>query len=210
VPCQQTHRDEDGAEAELQRRGQRGNELADSAHLAESAANTEAQSGGPILFSLIDIVSPEEQGETARSLKFSADQGNADAQYRYGVCLREGIGISRDLQGAARYFKLSADQGNADGQWLYGLSLRDGSGISRDLQGAARYFKLSADQGNAAGRCGYGVCLRDGIGISRDLQGAARYFKLPSSLYKAEWFKKSQPLLHISASKPPSVLRSKY
>jgi TPR repeat protein len=51
------------------------------------------------------------------------------------VCLREGIGISKDLKGAAHLFKLSADQGNADGQWLYGVCLHDGKEISKDLKG---------------------------------------------------------------------------
>jgi hypothetical protein len=38
----------------------------------------------------------------------------------------------------------------------------------------------------------------------------ARGRELPSSLSKPEWFKKFQPLFHISASKRPSVLPSKY
>jgi TPR repeat protein len=65
------------------------------------------------------------------------------------VCLRDGIGISTDLGGAAHYLKLSSDQGNAFGQCCYGVCLRDGRGISTDLGGAAHYLKLSSDQGNA-------------------------------------------------------------
>jgi TPR repeat protein len=75
------------------------------------------------------------------NLRLLVDQGNADSQWRYGLCLRDGTGISKDLRGAAHYFKLSADQGNADSQWRYGLCRRDGNGISKDLKGAAHYFK---------------------------------------------------------------------
>jgi TPR repeat protein len=39
------------------------------------------------------------------SLRLLADQGNAVGQWRYGVCLRDGIGISKDLKGAAHYLK---------------------------------------------------------------------------------------------------------
>jgi hypothetical protein len=67
------------------------------------------------------------------SLRFQADQGNADGQWRHSVCLRDGIGISKEVKSATHYLKLSADQGNADGQWLYGECLRDGTGISQDL-----------------------------------------------------------------------------
>jgi hypothetical protein len=96
----------------------------------------------------------------------------------HGWCLRDGIGISKDLRGAADYSKQSADQGNSDGQGAYGVCLRVGIGVSQDLRGAVHYFKLSADQGNAGGQCCYGACLRDGIGILKDLRGAADYLKL--------------------------------
>jgi TPR repeat protein len=54
--------------------------------------------------------------EMLEIIRFLADQGNADGQCGYGVCLRDGKGISTDMKSAAHYFKLSADQGNAVGQ----------------------------------------------------------------------------------------------
>ena len=41
----------------------------------------------------------------------AADQGLADAQFKSGVCLEHGQGVSRDLSEAARYYKMAADQG---------------------------------------------------------------------------------------------------
>jgi TPR repeat protein len=49
-------------------------------------------------------------------VRLLAERGNADCQCCYGLCLRDGIGISTDLKRAVHYFKLSADQGNAYGQ----------------------------------------------------------------------------------------------
>jgi TPR repeat protein len=89
----------------------------------------------------------------------SADQGNADGQWLDGDCLRDGIGISQDLRGAAHSCKLSPDQGNPVGQWQYGLCLRDGVGISQDLRGAAHYFKLSANQNYTNGQYEFGMLL---------------------------------------------------
>jgi TPR repeat protein/serine/threonine protein kinase len=94
------------------------------------------------------------------------------------VCLRDGIGISKDLKGAAHHFKLSADQGNAYGQLCYGVCLRDGIGISKDLKGAVHYLKLSADQGNADGQCQWGISLLTGKVVQRDLATAIQYFKM--------------------------------
>jgi TPR repeat protein len=48
-------------------------------------------------------------------LKECADQGDANAQCQYDLCLHNGDGVSIDLRNAAYYSKLSADQGNADG-----------------------------------------------------------------------------------------------
>jgi TPR repeat protein len=71
-----------------------------------------------------------------------ADQGNADGQLCYGVCLRDGDGVHCDSVNASQYFQLSADHGNADGQFYYELCLRTGDGIDRDSVKSAQYFKL--------------------------------------------------------------------
>jgi TPR repeat protein len=110
--------------------------------------------------------------------KLSADQGNAEGQWRYGVCLLNGEGVEVDLRMAAHYFKLSADQGNAEGQWRYGACLLNGHGVGVDFRMAAHYFKLCADQGNAEGQWRYGDCLLNGRGVGVDFRMAAHYLKL--------------------------------
>ena len=83
----------------------------------------------------------------ARYFKLAADQGHAPAQFRYGLCLKEGEGVPRDLDEAARYFKLSADQGWAPAQLEYArLCMEMGQGVPRLLGEAARYFRMAADQ----------------------------------------------------------------
>jgi TPR repeat protein len=47
------------------------------------------------------------------NLKQQADQGDAIAQWQYGLCLYDGKGVSIDMRNAAHYFKLSNDQGDA-------------------------------------------------------------------------------------------------
>jgi serine/threonine protein kinase len=88
----------------------------------------------------------------------SADQGDAGGQYNYGICLKNGEGVAKDLKEAARYYKMSADQGNAFGQDKYGICLGEGEGVDKELKEAARYFKMSADQGNKDARMSYERC----------------------------------------------------
>jgi TPR repeat protein len=62
--------------------------------------------------------------KSAYYFKLAADQGDTEAQYKYGVCLRDGIGVSVDFVQSAYYFKLAADQGLEQAQYDYAVSLR--------------------------------------------------------------------------------------
>jgi TPR repeat protein len=48
--------------------------------------------------------------------KLAVNQGNADAQFEYGLSLQNGEGVSPDLKARAYYFKLAADQGFVNAQ----------------------------------------------------------------------------------------------
>jgi TPR repeat protein len=73
-----------------------------------------------IAMSCVCIMEQEFQKDlkgAAHYFKLSVDQGNADGEYCYGLCLQYGTGISKDLKRAAHYFKRSADQENAKRQY---------------------------------------------------------------------------------------------
>lgn len=53
----------------------------------------------------------------------SADQGNAGAPYRYGLCLFSGSGVEQNKPEAARFLKMSADNGNAGAEVEVSVSL---------------------------------------------------------------------------------------
>ena len=50
----------------------------------------------------------------------SADQGNAQAQYKLGNCYYFGHGVSENKQEAVKWYRQSADQGNAEAQYDLG------------------------------------------------------------------------------------------
>jgi hypothetical protein len=74
-------------------------------------------------------------------LKVAADQGTADAQNNYGLCLKNGKGVRIDLAGAAHYFKLAADQGFAVAQYNYGNCLYKGEGVGIDFEGSGEILQ---------------------------------------------------------------------
>jgi TPR repeat protein len=61
----------------------------------------------------------------AHYYKLSADQGFANAQFNYGVCLETGSGIEMNKSLAAHYFKLAADQGHPQARLRYEGILTD-------------------------------------------------------------------------------------
>jgi TPR repeat protein len=67
--------------------------------------------------------------KAAEYYRLSADQGNSEGQWRYGDCLRNGKGVTRDPVEAMRWYKRSSDQCNVDGQRRYRFRVRvEGTG----------------------------------------------------------------------------------
>ena len=56
------------------------------------------------------------QHKTIHWLEKAAEQGNAKAQYLYGVCYYNGEGVEENLTNAIYWFKKAAEQGHADAQ----------------------------------------------------------------------------------------------
>ena len=56
----------------------------------------------------------EEKQEAVRWFKLAADQGDADGQFRLGVCYENGTGVAKDKQEAVQWYTRAADQGYAD------------------------------------------------------------------------------------------------
>jgi TPR repeat protein len=81
--------------------------------------------------------------------KLAAEQGNADAQYSFGLMYANGVGLAQNSQEALRWYHLAADQGDAEAQLQLGGMYINGEGVAQDYQEAVRWFRLAADQGNS-------------------------------------------------------------
>ena len=57
--------------------------------------------------------SPEtEQALSIAELKAKAEKGNADAQFKLGVCYDHGDGVAKNLVEAVKWFREAAEQGD--------------------------------------------------------------------------------------------------
>lgn len=84
----------------------------------------------------------------AKILQKLADSGNELGQVRYAHCLKNGIGIEKDIEKAFHYYKLSADQGNSEAEFEYGRELFLKNSNEKEKEIGLSYIKKSANKLN--------------------------------------------------------------
>ena len=80
----------------------------------------------------------------------SAEQGNAEAQFRIGFMYLYGLGVPADHDEADTWIRRAAEQGHAEAQYTMALNYRRGMGVPRDIVKALMWATVSANQGYAA------------------------------------------------------------
>jgi hypothetical protein len=82
-------------------------------------------------------------------LERSARHGNVQAQYEYGIALRDGRGTVQDYAGAVKWIQLAAEGGNGPAQLALGNMNRTGLGMAADNIKAYVWLNVAAAQGVA-------------------------------------------------------------
>jgi TPR repeat protein len=100
---------------------------------------------------------PGDLEKSVHCVKLAADQGIANAQFNYGLCL-------------------SAEMKNAAAQNSFGICLERGIGAHKNLLLAAQFCRPAADQGHADGANNFGFCLEHGPGVEQSFEMAAKYY----------------------------------
>ncbi len=138
--------------------------------------------------------------------KREAENGNVEAQYKLGLCYKNGEGTAKDSAKAYTWFQKAAEAGYLDAKYEYALSLGISSeafgwfkeaaeaghagaqnmlgryyyegwvSINDDVQ-AFEWFLKAANQGLAVAQYNVGVCCLDGRGVIQDSNTAYLWFK---------------------------------
>jgi TPR repeat protein len=109
----------------------------------------------------------------------SADQGEPEAQYSFGVMLSDTDGTGENKSLRAHYFILSAEQGDAEARFDFGLILNPRDGVQQNESVAALYFKMSADQGMPAAQIDASCFLLRSETLAIDLVECEIFCSLP-------------------------------
>ncbi len=78
-----------------------------------------------------------------------AEQGDAKAQFSFGLLHENGDGVPRDYAKARQWYEKAAAQGDAKAQLYLGLQSSFGQGVPMDLVEAYMWYSLAAGNGNA-------------------------------------------------------------
>ena len=127
-------------------------------------------------------------------LKYNAQAGNADAQYKLALAYENGDGMEKDPSEAVQWFRKAAEQGHAESQYRTGLFCAD-NGV-QDLSEAATWLrkavaqghvgaskilkivemKLSAQAGNADAQYELAQAYETGNGLEKDPSEAFKWY----------------------------------
>ena len=121
---------------------------------------------------------------TFQKTKAKAEQGNADAQVRLGVCYNKGEGVAKDFVEAVKWFRKAAEQGHAGAQLMLGVCYAGGFGVAKDFVEAVKWYRKAAAQGDAIAQYSLGACYYAGIGVEKDSVEAYAWWNLASATDK--------------------------
>jgi TPR repeat protein len=107
-----------------------------------------------------------------------AEQGDAAAQYNFGLMYENGNGVLQDYAEAVRWYRLAAEQGNAWAQTYLGGMYGLGKGVLQDHAEAVRWYRLAAEQGNARAQTNLGGKYEFGSGVLQDNVKAHMWYNI--------------------------------
>jgi hypothetical protein len=117
------------------------------------------------------------ESEKYRTILYSADVGNADAQYILGTWFMEGQEVGQDTKKAIEWLQRSAEQGHARAQYNLGAIYYDEEDNYFDSALAFKWYYKSAIQGFVDAQLGLATLYFEGDGVLQNLQEAVNWFQ---------------------------------
>jgi TPR repeat protein len=111
-------------------------------------------------------------------LKAKAEAGDAESEYRLGLCYFRGRGVTKDEAVAFRWSRKAAEQNYAPAQNNLGAAYATGRGVVKDNAAAFKLYRKAAEQNYAVAQCNLGLCYATGEGMTKDYVKAYTWFLL--------------------------------
>jgi hypothetical protein len=118
-------------------------------------------------------------------LKPEAENGDPEAQVKYGLIFAKGLGVTKDAAEAFNWFQKSAAQGNVEAMFCMGIAFDIGDADGgKDPAKAAAWYRKAAEKGYARAEYNLAGMLQYGDGVPANLgEGAAWLRKAAEQSY---------------------------
>ena len=128
----------------------------------------------------------------------AARAGNTNAQYEYGLMLKEAQGVVQDITQAYEFIKLAADDNHVNAQLAYAKMLSR----NNELSEATKYMKVAADNSCAEAQYYFSNMLKNGLGIQKNESESIKYLeKAANNNYPEAQYKYGKYLLKNNNTK---------
>jgi len=115
--------------------------------------------------------------EAVKWYRLSAEQENADAQYKLGIMFFCGWGVMRNSAEAMKWWKKSAELGNTDAQCRLVEMFEQEECVKRDFAEAAKWYQKLAEKGKVDAQFKLGNMYECGNGVKQDFSAAAKWYQ---------------------------------
>lgn len=107
----------------------------------------------------------------------AAEEGYAVAEHNVGVCLYEGLGVTRNLTKANYWAMKAAKRGFAPAQHNIGIAYINGEGTEKNAEEAFKWFMKAAKQDYPNSQLIVALCYNYGIGTKENKADAQKWIK---------------------------------
>ncbi len=124
--------------------------------------------------------------EAVKLFRQAAEQGNAEAQYKLGMCYFMAFGVENDIYEAVKWYKKAAEQGHSQAQVELSICYENGDGVEENLTEAVKWCRKAAEQGNIDGQYNLGLYYSSGNGVKQSYTEAVKWYKKAAEQGNAE------------------------
>lgn len=111
------------------------------------------------------------------SLVKSAEQGDAESQFRLGLKYQKGDGVPKSPLKSSEWCRRAAEQGLVDAQYHLGLIYSLGAGVPIDKPESRRWYQKAAEGGHVEAQVKLGEIYSYGIDAPEDYQKSLLWFR---------------------------------
>ena len=127
----------------------------------------------------VEKVHPQDRETALKLFRLGAEQGDAEAQLKLGLCHTYGyVGLNQDFEEGTKWFEMAAKQGNAEAQYYAGNSYFFGQGVATNIEQAISWWQLAIAQGYSKAQYALGRCYELGSGVPQDCVQAYAWYNI--------------------------------